>query len=673
VSWQGTNGQIQIGPVTAYMWNDSNTVTAIQNYPKFNPADPAVTSLGIQSGLASSNGNGLAVLSTSYGYVGSAVGNSLVLDAGGIGNSNPLTWETLTATGGIVGSTSPFPSVSTNFNAVFLCNIIVPTAGTHTINVQNKHQVLVGIGGLFGGTPFASAPFYSTGSNIPPAGQTMTAYSGFPLLPWFPYNNISYPEPVTSISVNFPSAGIYPMEVDYDYWYHSGRTMCLSFDNATTSFGGNSVPTNYPVTTSVVTPPPASTPSGVLTITPAGGVTNFQFTGSPITLTVNISGVTYTSKSYCPVLEGTSGNLLLYNSASSSTYTFQTYNGNSVNKTAYAPVGFQLSSADNNAYQGLFGVSYNGSDFSLNYNGTTANSTSASRVLSTSLIVTADDVAWFNNSNNSFDLFVPAGSTGGNTFNFEVDYMNNPSVASISPTTITANGNSYTLVISLSKAFSPQQQGAFGTGNTVNCSCSITGATSTGSPSPNLDSGGWLTGWNVPFTAPLATSNQTLTVSLTVSGTLTYLSGDTFVTNTITYISGNVGTITANGSTYLPPSAQSFSVSPSGPTYPYTTTSVTATATVFTVATNDSVTCIFKYQPVGASGSGTIGTGSQTSSIPATIGSTAGYLQTFTFTFNPNSFLGDPAGNYLGFTATDNVSGLTCSYTSTTVYTVTHP
>ena len=48
-----------------------------------------------------------------------------------------------------------------------------------------------------------------------------------------------------------------------------------------------------------------------------------------------------------------------------------------------------------------------------------------------------------------------------------------------------------------------------------------------GTPIPVLDSAGWLTGWNVPFTAPVATTNQTLTVSLNVSGTLTYLTIDT--------------------------------------------------------------------------------------------------------------------------------------------------
>ena len=199
-----------------------------------------------------------------------------------------------------------------------------------------------------------------------------------------------------------------------------------------------------------------------------------------------MSGITFTSKSYCPVLEGRTGNLTLYNDPSNPVFNFQTYNGQAVSKSAAVatPPGpvFALSSADNSAYSGLFNVGFNGTNFNLNYNGNTANSSISSRVLSTSLIVSAADIAWFNSANNSFDLFGVSGSTGGISYNFEVDYMNKPSVASFSPTTINADGHSYTLAIALNKAFSPQQQGAFNTGNTVNCVCSISGATSTGTP-----------------------------------------------------------------------------------------------------------------------------------------------------------------------------------------------
>ena len=183
-----------------------------------------------------------------------------------------------------------------------------------------------------------------------------------------------------------------------------------------------------------------------------------------------------------------------------------------------------------------------------------------------------------------------------------------------------------------------------------------------------LDSGGWLTGWNVSFTAPVATTNKTLTVNLTVNGTLTYLSGNTFVTNTVTYVSGVIGTITANGTSFVAPTAYSFATSPTGPGISYLVTSATATGQVFTAGGNDSTSLTFFYQPYGTSTHNTLGAGTQTSSVPATVSGVSGYLHTFTLTFNPNSYLAVAPGDYIGFNATDNVSSLTCSYTSSTAY-----
>ena len=640
VNWQTTNGTIQVGAtVTGYAWGDSPTSGAVASYIWCNPSDS----------VALSNGATARTISTAA-YT--TTNNSLCFDAftSGAGSGTSPNWAVLSSTGAVTGGLS-WPPYTQNFNCCIVGYILVPAAGSYTLTLTYKDNAMWGLGPSATG----AAPTWTNGTSGN-YSQTMTVVKGYPLLnaPPLASGNSGVVGSGSSV-VYFPQPGAYPIEVDWDYWYHSSRVCHVQANSGELA----------PVI--LISAPPAVSPSGNLTITPAGGLTNLQLSGKPITLTVNVSGVTYTTKAYCPVLEGTSGNLLLYNSASSSTYTFQTYNGQAVNKTAYATSGFQLTASDNTAYSGLFAVTYDGTNFSLNYNGGTANPNSTSRVLSSSLIITADDIAWFNSVNNSFDLFVPSGSTGGNTFNFEVDYMNKPAVASLSAGAVTANGGSYTLVIALNKAFSPQQQGAYGTGNTVNCTCSITGAASTGSPSPNIDSNGWLTGWNVPFVAPTATTNQTLTVNLSVSGQLTYLSGNAFVTNTVTYITGNVGTITATGSAYAPPTAQSLSVSPSSTAMG---TTATLTATVFTATTNDSVTLTFYHQPIGGSTRYSLGVGTQTSSVSATVGSVAGYLHTFTLTFNPSSYISS-SGSYLAFTAVDNVSSQTCSYTTTAVYTYT--
>ena len=257
VNWQTSNGQLQIGPVTAYMWNDSNHSASIQAYPKFNINDPQVGNLGIPNyTTASSSPSGLAVLSTSYGYVGSASGNSLMFDIGGAGDPTDTMWETLGPTGAYLGTTDPFPGTRQNWNMVLLTNLLVPTAGVHTFNVLNKNCVNIGIGGRFGGTPFLS-PITS-----PYGGQTLSAYSGYPLVGAAPGNNVPYPQPTTTMSANYPAAGVYPIEVNWDFWYHSGgRSMQITGDS-----GALITPVS-----SIISVPAASTPTGNLIITPAGG------------------------------------------------------------------------------------------------------------------------------------------------------------------------------------------------------------------------------------------------------------------------------------------------------------------------------------------------------------------------------------------------------------------
>jgi hypothetical protein len=144
------------------------------------------------------------------------------------------------------------------------------------------------------------------------------------------------------------------------------------------------------------------------------------------------------------------------------------------------------------------------------------------------------------------------------------------------------------------------------------------------------------------------------------------LSGNSFVTNTVTYINGGVGTITANGTSFAPPVAYYFSVSPNQSTF-FVDTVITLTGQVFTPATNDPVTLQFFYQPVGSSSQTYLGNGSLQSSNPATVNGVSGYLQTYVTFADVAAFLSS-SGDYLAFTATDNVSNLTCSYTTTTVY-----
>jgi len=662
VNWQSSNGSIQLDAnnTVCYAWGDSPHSGSVASYiwGSTGSATPRnITSSGVSSLSGSSLSFDYYTESGSY--------------ASGRGGTEQVVWANYNSAGSF-SSYQYWPPYQENYNCIILTNLLVPAPGNYTMTLTYKDGSMWGIGNsTTGAVPTWSGKGTYTGN----ASQTATANSNFPLLYAPPMSSGSggYVNTASTV-VNFPQAGVYPLEGNWDYWYHSGRIFHITSNSTEIA----------PVT--LISAPPPSTPSGNLTITPGGGATNLQVINQPITLTVNVSGITYPTKSYCPVYEGQSGSLTLYNDPSSPVFNFQTYNSQPVSKSAAASTVFALSSADNTAYQGLFTIGFDGTNFNLNYNGNTANPNSTSRVLSTSLIITADDIAWYNSTNNAFDLFGVSGTSGGVSFNFEVDYMNKPAVSSISPTTIQANGGNNTLAIALTKAFSPQQQGAFNTGNTLSCACTVVGAQSTGTPVAVLDSNGWLTGWNVPFVAPTATTNQTLTVSLTVNGTLTYLSGNTFVTNTVTYISSsNIGTITATGVSFTPPVAYGFSTTGGWAG----ASSVTLTAQIFTPGSNDPVTVYFvaniteevtvpdfgyDYTTTYTNGGGT---GALISSSPATVSGVSGYLQTYSLTTTASTVVpvsytsGDTTTTYyatLGYTGTDKVSSLSCSYTTTGTY-----
>ena len=123
--------------------------------------------------------------------------------------------------------------------------------------------------------------------------------------------------------------------------------------------------------------------------------------------------------------------------------------------------------------------------------------------------------------------------------------------ASISLTEVTLTVNYTTptyssIVVSLARPLSPYQIGTLGgTGNTISASAMMPNATVI-SVVPNYGTGataGWLTGWTV--TAQFASGSGTLTCPLTmhVTGSITYLSGTSIVTNSVVYLNTVVATI----------------------------------------------------------------------------------------------------------------------------------
>lgn len=194
-----------LGEVTAYYWGDSPHTGPVSVYIWKNPNDSG-------SGTPRSIGDAK----------GSATNNSLIFDSSPEDGTVPVQWSTLDSTGATTGSIVLFsPALESqgyqDFNCCIIGSLFVPVAGTYTLRLVNKDQVMVGIGG--GATVPAG---YATGS----AGQTMSVVSSLPLVHVSPPNG-SGGAVTHDIVVTFPASGAYQFEFDWDYWFHAGRKLTV--------------------------------------------------------------------------------------------------------------------------------------------------------------------------------------------------------------------------------------------------------------------------------------------------------------------------------------------------------------------------------------------------------------------------------------------------------------
>lgn len=206
------------GPVSAYIWRNAD--------------DPA----------------GSGPVRSASSAVGNTNGNSFIFDATftagipglpGIGSpSVPMLWTDLSPESVALGANPVFtPAIKgvdgntayQNFNFCLTGSIYFPQSGNYTFVLTNHDDVIWGIGG---GVTLVSAVTSGSGESgvatISGYGQTITVVGGYPLLPRENYTHGDgghYAQ--TTVVVNVPAAGIYPIELDFDYWFHSGRIMLL--------------------------------------------------------------------------------------------------------------------------------------------------------------------------------------------------------------------------------------------------------------------------------------------------------------------------------------------------------------------------------------------------------------------------------------------------------------
>jgi hypothetical protein len=213
-----------LGSLTAYYWGDSPNAGPVDQYIWKNPDDPG--------------GSG-PTRSTSSAD-GSTSGNSLIFDATftkgipalpGIGTEDSeMQWFQLNSESVVTGSIPVFSAPITtkytnntkynNFNFCLTGNIYFPASGSYTFILTSHDNMIWGIGG---GAKSSTSGIKST------QGQTITVVGGYPLLP---INRESTGEDgdyqTTTVVVSIPSAGTYPIEVDYDYWYNKGRILLIT-------------------------------------------------------------------------------------------------------------------------------------------------------------------------------------------------------------------------------------------------------------------------------------------------------------------------------------------------------------------------------------------------------------------------------------------------------------
>jgi hypothetical protein len=159
--------------------------------------------------------------------------NSVSFAGAPLSLGSTLEWNVVNGAGTITGQVSPFPSYTNTYALIILGAMYVPVAGTYTFNMNHHDGMMWGMGSNGGSTPVLVSGTNSTPIVPPP---TETAAQGYPVFggtnrgllgggTYNPTTNKWTGAPVwtDSFTVTFPTAGTYPFEIDYAYWYHSGQ------------------------------------------------------------------------------------------------------------------------------------------------------------------------------------------------------------------------------------------------------------------------------------------------------------------------------------------------------------------------------------------------------------------------------------------------------------------
>jgi hypothetical protein len=259
----------------------------------------------------------------------------------------------------------------------------------------------------------------------------------------------------------------------------------------------------------------------------------------------------FTTTPYIPLLEGTASSVLLTNS-SGGAFTFPALPGGGTVDPVAALASILGLSGDNTSWQNRLELSWNGTSYVLSYNGSAIDP----NVAVTNLIVTSNDIAWYTPASGSIpptvDVFSVTNLGGGSVASIPIYWLVNPSISSVTPTTINGDGEAYSISFILAKPLPPIQ---------ANIVATITTGTgiASGSVVTNIDSSGWVRGWTATVLTNVLATDQPSNISLSLSdATLSWMGNATLFAGGLNYANANANplvtsiTILGTGSIQVP-------------------------------------------------------------------------------------------------------------------------
>jgi hypothetical protein len=178
-----------------------------------------------------SSGDTIVISGTTYTITGGVTNTTLSITASA-GQQTAVSYSAAVITGTVPLFVPALESEGyQDFNCSILATLYIPAAGTYTLSLTAKDDILWGIGNSASGT--ATWPGPTAGETLSTIGQTITTINGYQLMPrTYEANGEDNNYTTASVAVTFSAAGNYPLEIDWDYWYHVPRGLAVLCNGA---------------------------------------------------------------------------------------------------------------------------------------------------------------------------------------------------------------------------------------------------------------------------------------------------------------------------------------------------------------------------------------------------------------------------------------------------------